>query len=117
MATVNIGPNEVGKPAPLYWRRFTRASVFLVPVIVDIMNLWGGIPDHTLAHAALIASHFPAIITGIGMLISNGQEYAPVGTADALKTVTGAETTKQAIVMATNLPPADGKPDEPKEGK
>jgi hypothetical protein len=77
MADTKIGINQVDKPAPLWYRRFSNALIiFLIPGMVAMLQGWG-LPDKILNHWMLVLAFLPAVVKGIGIILGNGQIYSP----------------------------------------
>lgn len=77
MSVTKIGLNQVNKPAPLGFRRFTNAVILcFIPMVTGIVqgvtmsdekrNLW-----------MIGVASVPFCLKGIGMILGNGQEYTP----------------------------------------
>lgn len=77
MADVKIGLNQTSRPAPIGYRKFENAYLLvLLPAITSFLAV---IPVSTLGikieAAGLILS--AAVVKGLGMVLGNGQSYAP----------------------------------------
>lgn len=80
MPKVKMGLSQIENPAPLAYRRFSNAMImFIIPGLATLIAGWG-LPDLIANRWLLLLSFIPALIKGIGVLLGNGQEYAPSGT-------------------------------------
>jgi hypothetical protein len=76
MSEVKVGFNQIGQPAPLWWRRLERAYIAaFAPALSAFIGGWGFSPDHT-AKALLIVTFSMGFVKGFGMILGNGQVYA-----------------------------------------
>lgn len=77
MADTKIGLDQINSPAPLPFRRLTNAMILcFLPMATglvqgltmskDARNIW-----------MLVISAIPFLLKGIGMILGNGQVYAP----------------------------------------
>lgn len=67
------GLDQMDRPAPLFYRRFTNAMIiFIIPAAVLLVQGWGGLSDRALNRWMLILAFIPPLIKGVGVMIGNG---------------------------------------------
>lgn len=77
MPEVKFGLNQTEKPAPLFWRRLTNAVILsFVPAYVGMVQALPMTDDKRNIFMC-VGTAIPFVMKGIGMLLGNGQEYAP----------------------------------------
>lgn len=77
MAETKFGLNQVEKPAPLWYRRLTNATILsFIPAYVGIVQ---AVPmsDSKRNILMCVAAAVPFVLKGVGMLMGNGQVYQP----------------------------------------
>lgn len=88
MATNNLLTN-VDLPSPRWYRRAKRIIGLLSgPTFLAFVGIFNP-SDHQLAIIGQIISFIPTVLEIFNAALTNGQEYAPVGTKQALADVTG----------------------------
>lgn len=73
------------KPAPKNYRKFENMMIIvLIPALVFVINDWG-FKDELKAKRILliVGTLLPAVIKGIGMILSNGEEYIKINNDEA----------------------------------
>jgi hypothetical protein len=77
MSDVKIGLNQTSKPAPLGYRKFLNAYIIVFVPAFTTMIL--GLPiDPTVVKYIFAGLTFTvAVAKGLGMVLGNGQAYAP----------------------------------------
>lgn len=78
MAIAQIGWDQRNKPAPLGYRRFKSAMLFLIPTLSALIkSFWIG-SSVSLDHILLIINMaIPAILEAVSIFLGNGQYYSP----------------------------------------
>ncbi len=77
MPETKIGVDQMGKPAPLGYRRFSGAMIiFIIPGAAALVSGWG-LSDKIQNRWLLVLAFIPALIKGIGAFLGNGQIYSP----------------------------------------
>lgn len=80
---------NIDQPAPRWYRKAKRIVGLLSgPSFLAIFQIFH-LSDHAMASVGLIISFLPTVIEIFNAVLSNGQEYAPTGTKQALADVTG----------------------------
>jgi hypothetical protein len=77
MAETKFGLSQVEKPAPLWYRRLTNATILsFIPAYVGIVQ---AVPmaDSKRNILMCVAAAVPFVLKGIGMLMGNGQIFQP----------------------------------------
>ncbi len=77
MPETKFGLSQVEKPAPLWYRRLTNATIVaFIPMYVGIVQVVP-ISDVKRNILMVIATSVPFLLKGVGMLLGNGQVYVP----------------------------------------
>lgn len=77
MADTKFGLDQMDKPAPLWYRRFSNGMImFIIPGGVGVVQ------GLTMSAASrnvlmLVLAFLPALLKGIGVMMGNGQYYTP----------------------------------------
>ncbi|MDP4248117.1 MAG: hypothetical protein Q8932_19945 [Bacteroidota bacterium] len=77
MADTKIGFNQLDKPAPLYYRRFTNAYIVCILPAVSALCAGWGFSDKASNRIGLMLIFSAALVKGVGMVLGNGQDYVP----------------------------------------
>lgn len=92
MATTNLLAN-VDLPAPRWYRKCKRVIGLLSgPTFFAFVSIFNP-SDHTMAVIGQVIAFIPTVLEIFNAALTNGQEYAPAGTKQALADATG-ETVK-----------------------
>ena len=87
MATVS--PSNINSPAPKWYRKAKRAiGLFSGPSVVAFVQIFNP-NDHTMAVVGETIAFLPTVLELFNAILSNGEEYAPVGTTQQLQDITG----------------------------
>jgi hypothetical protein len=77
MTETKIGFDQIGKPAPLWYRRLTNAVILsFIPAYVGIVQAVPMSDAKRNIHMC-VAAAIPFVLKGIGQIIGNGQVYTP----------------------------------------
>jgi hypothetical protein len=77
MSQTKIGFDQLGKPAPLGYRRFTNAYIVCIcPALTGLFAGWG-FSDAAEKKIGLVLVFSMAVVKGVGMVLGNGQVYSP----------------------------------------
>lgn len=77
MADTKIGLNQVDKPAPLWYRRFTNAYIIvLMPGLASLFTGWG-FTDAVTKKILLVIVFSGVAVKATGIVLGNGQIYSP----------------------------------------
>lgn len=88
MSTFNV-------PSPRWYRITKRVWVAVENIFIGVWLVTGHTDSSTtLLIFKIISSQVKDALDGI---LTNGQEYAPAGSQEALKVMTGASTAKEAV--------------------
>ncbi len=87
--------SNINKPAPRWYRITKKIWATAENIFMGIWLLTGHMQDSlTMLIFKLCSSQLKDLLESI---MYNGQEYAPAGANEALKTVTGEDSAKEAI--------------------
>jgi len=77
MPDTKIGLNQIDKPAPLWYRRFTNAYILVImPGVASLFTGWGF--SNAITKKILLVVVFSGVLVkGIGIVLGNGQIYSP----------------------------------------
>jgi hypothetical protein len=77
MGNVSIGLNQTSKPAPLGYRKFLNAYIVVVVPAFTTMILVLPIDPTIVKYIFAGLTFTVAVAKGLGMILGNGQTYAP----------------------------------------
>lgn len=83
MAEITLSVNNMGKPAPRWFRRLKKAIMTLV-LAANVMIASWGIPDPVLVTKLQLwcTVGIQAILEALESLLANGEDYAPAKSDD-----------------------------------
>lgn len=81
MGAVKLGADQMSKPAPLGYRRFSNAMIIIIlPGLSSLVSGWGLAPTK-LNRILLVLTFISAAVKGFGIFLGNGQVYTPTNAA------------------------------------